>query len=322
MSHSLEGGRRLNRQALISFLLGLSSLAGLFFVTGVPAMILGLRGLRAINSNEEQWRGARLAIAGMALGLAGTVVTLLGLGTILALRQRASNNRVECIEHLHQIGLALNRYADAHKSFPPAARGPDSLAPERRVSWIADIVPLLQEGTPRNKPFQDLARKIDHSKAWDDPVNAKALATPVRLFLCPGDPDFEPDRSPGLTNYVGIAGINPGAEYLSRDDPRAGMFGYDRGVREKEVTAGTSNTMMVVETEEKGLWLAGGHPTVRGLDPDEKDYIGPGRPFGGLHRGIANVLCVDGSVEPRSENVAPELFRWLALPKRSDEPGE
>jgi prepilin-type processing-associated H-X9-DG protein len=317
MSASTPQKPRLHRDALISFLLGLSSVGLLLLVvTGVPAMILGLRGLRAVNSGGGQWRGARLAIAGMALGLIGTVVTLVGAGLIVAWELRASSARAECTNHLREIGVALNKYADARERFPAATIPLPQVPPERRPSWMAEIVPLLGEGTSRSKRYQDLAKKIDRTKGWDDPANAAALATPVRLFLCPGDPQFDPNASPGLTNYVGVAGINPGAVYLSRDDPRAGMFGYDRGVRRQEVTAGISFTMMVLETENKGFWLAGGQDTVRGLDPDEEQYNGPGRPFGGLHPGVVNVLFVDGSVRPLSDSMPGEEFRRLATLRR------
>jgi prepilin-type processing-associated H-X9-DG protein len=178
---------------------------------------------------------------------------------------------------------------------------------------MADVLPLMAEGQQVNKAYQNLAGRIDATKAWDDPANDAVVNTPVRAFLCPGHPDFDPHHAPGLTHYVGMAGVGNKAAYLDRRDPKAGMFGHGRGVRPKEITRGTSNTMLVVETaSENGPWLAGDFPTVRGLDPKVEHYLGPGRPFGGLHRGITNVLWVDGSVRPVNDNVPADLLRQQA----------
>jgi prepilin-type processing-associated H-X9-DG protein len=304
--------RRVHRIAVVSFVLGLASL-GLLILTGVPALLLGLRGLREVNASDGRLRGARLAIAGMILGGLGTLVTLLGAFVIIAVELRLKSTRAECINNLRQIGVALNKYADTHRRFPAATRDPRQFAPNQRLSWLADVVPLLGDGTPKTARYQTLAEKIDHSKGWKDAANAAAVMTPVRIFLCPGHPDYRPTRAPGLTHYVGVAGIDPGAADLPREDVRAGMFGHDRGVSRRQAERGISYTMMVLETtRDNGPWLAGGYPTVRGLAPDEEQYIGPGRPFGGMHSGVVNVLWVDGSVKPMKDDTPGELFRALA----------
>jgi prepilin-type processing-associated H-X9-DG protein len=116
-----------------------------------------------------------------------------------------------------------------------------------------------------------------------------------------------------LTSYLGIAGVGVDAARYPRKDPRAGFFGYDRVITQADITSGTSVTMMVAETtQHNGPWLAGGSPSVRGLDPDIERYIGLGRPFGGLHLDGLNVLWVDGSVRPVGERVAPAEFRASA----------
>jgi prepilin-type processing-associated H-X9-DG protein len=256
----------------------------------------------------------------MVLGGIGTTVTLLGIGAIVVLGLRDTSNRVECSNHLRQIGVALNKYADARETFPAATRDPRQMAPNHRLSWMADAVPLLAEGTPRNKVYQDVAKQIDRTHGWDDQANASVVTTTVRPFLCPGHPRFEPNRSLGLTHYVGVAGVGPGAADLRREDKRAGMFGHDRGVKRSEVREGISYTMMVLETSfENGPWLAGGFPTVRGLAPDEERYSGPGRPFGGMHHKLINVLYVDGSVRQMPDETPANVFRALATLRRQED---
>jgi prepilin-type processing-associated H-X9-DG protein len=304
----------LHRAALASFLLGLASFGlCLLGLTGVPALVLGLRGLRAVNTSDGRLRGARLAVAGMVLGGLATLVTVAGVAALFVVRWQYASMRITCVNNLREMGVALTKYGEAHKRFPSATQNPAGLPPEQRIAWLADILPLLAEERPVNSAYQALEKRIDRTRAWNDSANEPVVNTPVRAFLCPGHPDFEPRRRPGLTHYVGMAGVGTRAAYLDRRDPRAGVFGHGRGVRAEEITRGISATLMVLETaHENGPWLAGDFPTVRGLDTKVDEYVGPGRPFGGMHPRIMNVLWVDGSVRPVSEGVPAALLRKQA----------
>jgi hypothetical protein len=60
---------------------------------------------------------------------------------------------------------------------------------------------------------------------------------------------FEP--GPGLptgTPFVAIAGVGEDAASLPGEEKRAGVFGYHRRVRPKDITDGLSSTMMVADT--------------------------------------------------------------------------
>jgi prepilin-type processing-associated H-X9-DG protein len=57
-----------------------------------------------------------------------------------------------------------------------------------------------------------------------------------------------------------------------------------------------------------GCWRQAGPATVRGLDPANKPYIGPGQQFGGMHDGVAVIAMADGSVRVVSASVAPKIF--------------
>src|SRR5262249_34049621 len=137
-------------------------------------------------------------------------------------------------------------------------------------------------------------------RGWRAETNRKALNTSIRWYLCPGDPSYRPHSEPGLTSYIGIAGVGKDAPDLPKGSSnRIGVFGYpeDRQLRLDDASRGISFVMMVAETaHDNGPWLAGGPPTVRGLDPDDQPYIGTGRPWGGCHSGGLYVLLLDGSV--------------------------
>jgi len=318
MNDSISSARP-HTGALVSFLLGLSSLVlGLFALTGLPALVVGLRSLRTINASEGRLGGARLAKAGVFMGVVSTLLTVLGVGALVIVRWQDASRRVGCANHLRQIGVALNKYAEVHGSFPPATRTPPELSPDKRISWMADVLPLLDEGRPSPAQYSAVYERIDLKAAWDDPANVNAVNTQVRIFRCPGHPQFHSTIVPAPTHYVGMAGVGPDAAFLKREDPRAGMFGHDRGVTRKEIEGGISFTFMVLETaQDNGPWLAGGWPTVRDLDPDADQYAGPGLPFGGLHHLSTNILWVDGSVRPLANDTPGEVFRAHATLRRA-----
>ena len=147
-----------SRAAVASFLLGLASLF-LLVLTGIPAMVLGLRGLRAVNASDGRLLGRRLAVAGLALGGLGTLLTVLGVGGIVALKLREASNRTMSLNNLRQIGVALNKYADAHGHFPSGTWQSLTLPEERRVGWMAEgKLPPSMKIRPLGSPTPRWAR--------------------------------------------------------------------------------------------------------------------------------------------------------------------
>lgn len=318
---NLSPSAPLSRLAVVSLILGLLSLP-LLAAAGIPALILGVCGLREVNRSDSRLRGRRLALTGLALGALGTLATAVLFGWIIVVRVNNASRRAQCAFNLKQDADAVFSFYDHSgtrpegRHFPPGTIANKELKSDQRLSWMVSLLPFLArpEGDTEG-PWQALVKKIDHNKGWDAPDNAAARTTNVPLFLCPAQRVFDPRTEPGRTTYVGVAGIDPDAARLPKEAPRAGFFGYDRHINLSEVTAGTSYTMMVVETGlDNGLWCAGGPPTVRGLSPDDQAPIGLGRPFGGFHPGGLNVLWADRSVHWVAENVDPALFRsWAVL---------
>lgn len=307
-----DSSPRWHPPAVLSLLFGLASLV-LLALTGIPALILGLRGLRAIHAADGRLRGARLAMAGMTLGGVGTLLTLLGFVALILVGVQSTSRRLDCMNRLRQIGLAVQKHADVHGAFPAATRTPAALLPSQRHSWLADVLPLLAEGTKTHAVYEELAARIDREHAWDAPANASAAAEAVGMFLCPSHGGADLRRPPGKTSYVGISGLGADAADLPREHPRAGVFGHDRGVRRAEVRGGISTTLLALETgHDNGPWLAGGWPTVRGLAAEENRYFGPGHSFGGLHGGVVQVLWVDGSVRPLTDDTSAIVVRSAA----------
>jgi hypothetical protein len=303
--------------SVASLVLGLLTLAGGTILTGLPALLLGLRGLRDVHAAGGRLRGRRLAIAGMVLGGAGTVLTVCGVFSLLVLRYHAFSQRTACQNNLRRIGMAAAKYYDESDHFPAAAIPNPDLPPTQRLSWLVSLLPYLDEGSGRATPWADLAARVNTKQAWDAPANAPAVRTRVPLFRCPTavarsrSADEAPPPFP-LTSYIGFAGVGERAASLPRSAPEAGVFGYDRGISRDEAEAGLSATMMASETVwEPGPWAAGGSATVRGV-PAEGPAIGPDRPFGSYHPAGINVLWMDVSVRLIDRDIDPRAFRIQA----------
>jgi prepilin-type processing-associated H-X9-DG protein len=307
---------RFSKAALAAFVLGVSSIA-LSVAAALPALYLGVQAIRAINCDDGRLRGRRLAIAGMVLAALVTVATAIGGVALVLLFVQEKNHVAACANNLRMIGLAVNSYSDFNNHyFPPGTVHNPALPPPRRLSWEAAILPFPSEGgaagKKAGKKWEKLAGEIALAEAWDAPANA-GLRQNVAPFLCPAFAhELSPDQV-GLTSYVGVAGVGKDAATLPLADANAGVFGYDRRLRAKDISARMDATMLAIETtQDNGPWPAGGPPTLRGLDADGERYLGKAAAFGGLHRNGANVLWVDGSVRIVTEQINPELFRQEA----------
>jgi prepilin-type processing-associated H-X9-DG protein len=260
----------------------------------------------------------------MILGTAGTLLTVLGVASAVLVHLRETAARAGCQDNLRRIGQGVFAYEQKHGEFPPAVLPGPGLPVEKRLSWLAGILPYLEpaqpplpvRGTaPRKSKPQATTEKLHPDLAWDDPKNRAAVDTVLREYLCPDQFDQFAATTPGMSSYVGIAGVGPDAAGLPANNPRAGFFGYERRLTPKELEAGRggSLTLMAAETGwENGPWAQGGPATVRGLDPARRPYAGPGRPFGGLHPGGFNVLFADGGVEFKRDSVSDEHLETLA----------
>jgi hypothetical protein len=133
-----------------------------------------------------------------------------------------------------------------------------------------------------------------------------------RKFLCLGQPGRVLAGMPGLTEYVGVAGI--GGDVTQPRVP--GTFWRDQGaVVPHTFQDGTSSTVIVLETAaDNGPWAAGGLATVRVLDPNRQPYVGWGRPFGGVYSANTEMLMADGSTLRCSPQVNPKALEFRVTP--------
>jgi hypothetical protein len=225
---------------------------------------------------------------------------------------------------VHELAEAINLFkSNQQDNFPLGAleRQSEEIArigrpwpPNERVSWLREILPYLGDDRYRELHFE-----LKPEKSWRDPDNVKVGRVLVAPFIHPqSGPHFVKargvDQQLAVTHFVGMAGIGPDAPYYPKDDPRAGMLGYDRRTSREDVKDGLSNTILMIQTDPAlaGPWTAGGGATVRGTSESGQDV---GRRGGFLSPGSGKrgtlVIMGDGSVRFLAEGISPDVFKAL-----------
>ncbi len=219
-----------------------------------------------------------IAVIG-SVTVGGVLVALL-LPAVQAARESA--RRMQCSNNLKQVAIAMHNYHDTYQSFPPAytvdADG------NKLHSWRTLLLPFIEQAA--------LYNQIDLDKPWDAPENQHLADTLIPIYTCPSSPD-------GMlpyTNYMVVVG--PGT-----------IFPDEHGIAFRDITDGTSNTILVVEVEGQQVpWM---EPTDLSLDQMQMAInSGPTDP-GSNHPGGVMVSMADGSVRFLAASIDPQLLRNL-----------
>jgi hypothetical protein len=206
--------------------------------------------------------------------------------------------RTQSMNNLKQLALAMYNYETKNKHFPAAAvLGPDG---KTKHSWRVAILPFL--GMPEAAA---VFKEYRLDEPWDSEHNKVLIASMPAVFR-------DPHEDANSTNpcYFMLTG--------------KGMFGgNEEGWKIREITDGTSMTVMLVEAKRDIPWTK---PEDIEIDPD------PTKPlpeFGG-HLTTNNFLAafVDGHVEVLGKNIEPRLLHamftiaggeLIRLPPQKDE---
>ena len=226
-------------------------------------------------------------------------------------RAREAARRTTCQDHLRQLGRGLLTANENLGMLPAGTVVREGLPPEKRLSWYVGSSAF----------FLHQARLVmQMEQPWDSPANLKPMeAVPggpnlkterkidfrcFPLAHCPSASTFAPPGEPELASYIGIAGLGSDAPRLPLASAKAGMWGYDRRTRLKDVGHELAETMLLAETSlDNGPWTAGGPPSVRGILPAGPRLVGDGGQLGGLHPGGFNALFVNGSARFLNQSI-------------------
>lgn len=268
-------------------------------------------------------RGFTLVELLVVIAIIGVLVALL-LPAIQAAREAA--RRTECINHLKQIGVAIQTYHDVKGHFPTGRNRKDQQA----VSWAYYILPQIEE--------QTLYDAFEEGERVDAPVNATTMRTPIDVYACPSrrpaaaDRNFDNNDAPPAADMQGVASLgdyaaNAGLEFDTADEAedytpggqidlaKAGPIFLGSKINARQVIDGLSNTLAVGERHippvepdwdedeihyEQGdtAFLAGDNPVAILSESEDGLISGPNdessRKFGGPHPGVTLFVYLDG----------------------------
>ncbi len=189
-----------------------------------------------------------------------------------------ASRRVQCVNNLKQIALAMHNYHSANNAFPRAATRDEKGKP--LLSWRVAILPYLGH--------QELYNKFNLDEPWDSARNKALLKEMPPTYSCPNRVKPEPFT----TNYQVFVGKNA-------------MFETDQDIGIADVTDGTSNTLLVVEAKNAVPWTK----------PDDLTFDPAAAPSlcgaGSSHPTGFNAAMGDGSVRFIKNTIDLKIFRIL-----------
>lgn len=228
----------------------------------------------------------------LAIGGGGFVlVALLFVALLLPAVQQAREaaRRSQSKNNLKMIALGMHNYHDTHRIFPPG--GIETTDGKPYHGWQTHILPFVD-----NAP---LYNQIDFDQPWSTPANQALFKQEIPYYL---NPTISEKKSPdglGLSHYVG------NELFLKKN----------AGIRLRDITDGTTNTIMAVEAGEN--FKPWGDPT---NIANPSNIMRAGKKT--AYRGGRHVLMADGSVRFISENIAPETLKHLSIPNDGNVVGE
>lgn len=284
----------------------------------------------------------------VVIAIIGTMVGLL-LPAVQASRESA--RQTQCINHLKQIGLAVQNFESQRKELPPSRNY------DHYTSWAFLILPFLEQTALPDE--------------WDDQLkyyyqSDSARQTNIPLYSCPSrregglisiqnDDILSPYETSGhvpgiVSDYACSAGFGPGWNWIHSKGalvmgsgvtepetapegnfapPGARLVSWNSRTTYASLIDGTSHTILVGEkhvrpthqgiAQEDGAIYNGDHPG------SFSRCGGPGYPlarfptedrqlsFGSYHTGGVNFVFCDGSVRTLEPSIATDLLGRLTV---------
>jgi len=187
-------------------------------------------------------------------------------------RIRTASARIKSQNNLQQMALAIHNFESTYGQFPFTDRPMG--VPHPGLSWRVAILPYVEQ--------DNLYKQFHLDEPWDSEHNKTLIDKMPKLFASPAA-----EAKPGHTFYRMFDG--PGTMYQMKTLA--------------DVTDGTSNTFMIVEAGQAGIWTK----------PEELEY-GPKKPLPKLYGHFPDGFCAalaDGSVRFVRKGTDEKVLRAL-----------
>lgn len=232
-----------------------------------------------IPSDSGGGAGKIILIILAVIGIVGLLVVVACGGGGYLLFKSASKSvtqaaqRMQTINNYKQVGLAMHNYHDTRGTFPPVALKTKDGKPG--LSWRVAILPYVEQDY--------LYRQFKLDEPWDSATN-RALAQQMPRIYAPSDASAPPDQT-HMRLFVG----------------KGAIFDPVKNLRLVEITDGTANTILFVESTATVTWTK----------PEELPFDAKGTlPALGLPQNDFFLVCMaDGSVRPIKKTTNPEKIK-------------
>ena len=171
-------------------------------------------------------------------------------------RVREAASRTQCQNNFKQMALAAHNHQSAKRAFPAGTLnpyGPDDSTTDDNRTWFHFLLPYMEQ--------QGLYDAVEDFRLSGGPMNflysgslAQHVKTIVPICICPSDPHqpktvtFAAHGQQGFHgNIAGCAGSTTFNEVGIGGDKLDGIFFWKSAVRPRQITDGTSNTLLFAE---------------------------------------------------------------------------
>ncbi|WP_299460411.1 DUF1559 domain-containing protein [uncultured Gimesia sp.] len=275
---------------------------------------------------------------------------------------REAARRSTCKNSLKQICLAMHNYESTHTTFPYAHRGGAGTYPfycHNRDSWFHRILPYIDQAPMYNAYEADCSNVSATTSNHVHNISSSQVfvRTPLPIFMCPSD------IGPAFAENTGVRWAGSYLACIGWANNRStgtdnGMFGYETKTKMRDITDGTSSTMMLSEAVQRVTvptgfswgcpgcyWIGGAHGEVAFTAYETPNTSAPDQNYlcksttdvnapcvtdqanrwnyaRSQHVGGVHVGMADGAVRFISENIDRGTYRSLSTRSGKEVVGE
>lgn len=224
-----------------------------------------------------------LAIGVVGLGAMCVVPILIALIFPAFQSVGPTGRKIQSINNMKHIVLALQNYQSRYRSLPPASVKDENGKP--LYSWRVLILPFLDRS--------DIYDQFQLDESWDSPHNRALSDTAIQAFKSPS----QSVKASSRTNYLVVKGDGT-------------IFPDDKSISIAEIRDGSSQTIMVVEKVDSDInWAEPRDLDIETMSMTVNDPLGKG--ISSDHSGGTVVGLADGSAIFLDETIDPESLRAL-----------